>query len=236
MRKNLAAYSNFQVFLNYPFDDSFVALAEAMAFAVVAGGLLPVCALDLTAPDKPRLEMLVEAIQNCRYSTHDLSRSKGEGPLNLARMNMPVEMGMALFHALHSQRRDHRCLFFVSTPHDYKSFASDLAGLDPRIHNGNETTLLTGAYEWLRGVVPSALFNSRPTIDVVDKFSEFKTRTANVRGSGKDGRPSHEETRELMYQVCGAAGWWDWRSNKMGQDEFPLLPIAYKKEKAKAKR
>ena len=42
MRRNLAAYSNFQVFLNYPFDDGFAELADAMSFAVVASGLLPV--------------------------------------------------------------------------------------------------------------------------------------------------------------------------------------------------
>src|SRR5262245_60384773 len=100
MRRNLAAYSASQVFLNYPFDSALAELANAMSFAVVAGGLLPVCAYDLTVPDKPRLEMLVDAIRSCHYSAHDLSRSKGEGPQNFARLNMPVEMGMALFHAL----------------------------------------------------------------------------------------------------------------------------------------
>ncbi len=228
MRRNLAAYSTFQVFLNYPFDDAFLSLADALSFAVVAGGLLPVCAYDLTAPDRPRLEMLVEAIQNCHYSAHDLSRSQGEGAQNFARMNMPVEMGMALFHALHSQRREHRCLFFVTTAHDYKAFASDLAGLDPRVHNGDEVRLLTDMYEWLRGVVPTALFNSQPTIQVLDKFAEFKEKVGKVRGGGDCGRPSHEETREIMYRVCGEVGWWDWRRNRMGQDEFPIVPIAFK--------
>jgi hypothetical protein len=228
MRRNLAAYSTFQVFLNYPFDEAFVGLADAMSFAVVAGGLLPVCAYDLTTPDKPRLEMLVDAISSCNYSAHDLSRSRGEGAQNFVRMNMPIEMGMALFHALHTQRREHRCLFFVSTAHDYKTFVSDLAGLDPRVHNGDEVRLLTDMYEWLRGVVPSALFNAQPTVEVLDRFTEFKTRLANVRGSGLGGWPSHEETREIMYQVCGEVGWWDWRGNRMGKDEFPTVPIAFK--------
>src|SRR3954466_15261665 len=115
MRRNLKGYANFQVFLNFPFDQEFAPLADAMNFAVVAAGLLPVCAYDLTAPDRPRLEMLVEAICQCSYSIHDLSRPYGEGDANFARMNMPVEMGMALFHALQSHRREHRCLFFVST-------------------------------------------------------------------------------------------------------------------------
>ena len=76
MRRNLEPYRNFQVFLNYPFDEEFSALADAMSFAVVAGGLLPVCAYDLTTPDRPRLETLVEAIRCCHNPAHDFSRSK----------------------------------------------------------------------------------------------------------------------------------------------------------------
>jgi hypothetical protein len=226
MRRNLSAYSACQVFLNHPFDEAFSGLANAMNFAVVASGLLPVCAYDLTAPDRPRLEMLVEAIRNCSYSAHDLSRSQGEGVQNFARMNMPVEMGMALFHALHTQRREHRCLFFVSAPHDYKTFASDLAGLDPRVHNGDEVRLLTDMYEWLRGVVPSALFNSQPTVEVIDKYAEFKARLLKVRGSANGGAPSHEEMREVIYRVCSDVGWWDWRGSRLGKEEFPSVPIA----------
>ncbi len=228
MRTNLGAYSTFQVFLNYPFDESFASLADAMAFAVVAAGLLPVCAYDLTAPDRPRLEMLVEAIRNCHYSVHDLSRPHGDGEANFARMNMPIEMGMALFHALHSQRREHRCLFFVSTPNHYKAFASDLAGLDPRVHNNEESRLLTDTYEWLRAVVPAALFNSQATVNVIDKFNEFTTMAAQVRGSGNGGHASHDEKREVMYRVCGGVGWWDWRDNRAGKGEFPEVPIVLK--------
>lgn len=228
MRRNLSAYTTCQVFLNYPFDDSFRGLADAMSFGVIAGGLLPVCGYDLTAPDRPRLEMLVDAIRNCHYSAHDLSRSQGEGPGNFARMNMPIEMGMALFHALAAQRRDHRCLFLVSTPHDYKSFASDVAGLDPRVHNSDESRILTDTYEWLRAVVPPPLFNSQPTVDVIDRFQLFKQRLATIRGSGENGRASHEETREIMYRTCAEVGWWDWREHRMGKDEFPIVPLSSK--------
>src|SRR5262245_10887444 len=100
MRKNLAVYGSSQVFLNYPFDPPFMPLADAMAFAVIAGGLLPVCALDFSSPDRPRLSTLVQAICNCKYSVHDFSRYMGDGAHNYARMNMPLEMGMSLFHAL----------------------------------------------------------------------------------------------------------------------------------------
>ncbi len=229
MRRDLSAYVSCQVFLNYPFDPEFAHLANAMNFAVVASGLLPLCAYDLTTPDRPRLELLVDAIQNCQYSAHDFSRSTGGGENNFARMNMPIEMGMALFHALHTQHHDHRCAFFVPTMHDYKAFASDLAGLDPKVHNNDETRIVIDMYEWLRGVVPHPLFNLQPTVDIVQKYDEFKKRLSTVNGSGSDGCPSHAETREIMYQVCMDAGWWDWRETRRGKDEFPVVPLSLRK-------
>jgi hypothetical protein len=228
MPRNLNTYINFQVFLNYPFDDTFIDLSNAMSFAVVAAGLIPVSAYDLTVSDRTRLEMLVDAISSCRYSAHDLSRSQGEGDHNFARMNMPIEMGMALFHALHTQRIDHRCIFFVSNLYDYRRFASDLAGLDPKAHNNEELVLLTNMYDWLRAVVSSNIFNSIATVDVQRKFQEFKTRLIDVIGSGANGQPSHAESRELMYQVCSEVGWWDWRGTRAGREEFPCVPLRYR--------
>lgn len=142
-------------------------------------------------------------------------------------MNMPVEMGMALFYALNSQRRDHRCVFFISSPHEHGTFASDLAGLDPRVHNGDETRVLADMYEWLRAIVPPSLFNVQTTVDVQQKFAEFKARRDRIRGSANGGRPSHDESQELMYSLCGELGWWDYRAGRMGQHEFPVVPIAF---------
>jgi hypothetical protein len=172
MRK-LSAFQDSQVFLNYPFDVQFAALEYAFHFPVVAAGLLPVCAKDLTVPDRPRLEMLVDAVRNCRYSAHEFSRSTGESPANFARMNMPIEMGMALFHALDTQREHHRCAFFVPAPHDYPMFASDLGGLDPQCHNNDPRQLVSSVYEWLRRVVTPGKFNSVPTAEVIRMYNEL---------------------------------------------------------------
>jgi hypothetical protein len=141
---------------------------------------------------------------------------------------MPIEMGMALFYALKSQRHEHRCAFFVPTLHDYQKFASDLAGLDPKCHNNDEAAIVVGVYEWLRGVVPSALLNSQPTVDIVARYSEFKQRLKKVSGSTKGGRPSHDERREVMYKFCEELKWWDWRATKAGREEFPEVPISWK--------
>jgi hypothetical protein len=228
MRKNLSSYHQFQVFLNYPFDIEFDPLAHAMHFAVVAAGMLPVCAMDLSVPDRPRLETLVDAIINCEYSAHDFSRSTGDGDKNFARFNMPIEMGMALFHALETQRHVHRCVFFVNKEHDYKQFASDLSGLDPKYYF-DELSLVGNLYDWLRGI-GGALVPNEPTSKVKEKYTEFKTKLNDVKGSGKEGRPNHDEAQEVMFQFCADGGWWDFRGNKAGRIEFPPLPLSWKIE------
>ncbi len=228
MPRNLQAYASCQVFLNYPFDEDFQHMADAMNFSVVAAGMLPVCANDLSVPDRPRLDMLVESIRYCNYSAHEFSRSTGEGPNNFARMNMPIEMGMAVFYALNTQRQNHRCAFFVPTQHEYHAFASDLSGLDPICHENNDKVLVGKLYDWLRDVVPSALFNSQATVDVVSLFNIFKEELKKINGAGEGGVPSHSERRELMYQICAKPGWWDWRETRMGKEEFPKIPLAWR--------
>jgi hypothetical protein len=226
MRRDLIAYRRHQVFLNYPYDQDYRPFAEALSFGVVAAGLLPVSALDLTTPDSLRLDMLVDAIENCDYSAHDLSRSRGEGDDNFARMNMPVEMGMALFYALSTRRSGHRCAFFVpSSSRSHHKYVSDLAGLDPRHYGEDPVTLLVAIYEWLRDIGPGAVVSNQPTVDVINAFEEFSGRCWEVDGADLDGRPSYAEARELMYQVCSARGWWDWRGTRAGIEEFPRIPL-----------
>lgn len=227
MRSDLVTYERCQVFLNYPFDNEFRSLANAIHFAVIAAGLIPLCAKDLSFPDRPRLEMLVDAIIHCHYSVHDFSRFTGHGNDNFARFNMPIEMGMALFHALNTQRRQHRCAFFVTTPHDYHRFASDLAGLDPKNYENDEIQLVAGVYEWLRDV-GRPLVNDLPVADVKEKYNYFKRELERIQGNESDGLPSHDEAQELMFKICSECKWWEWRENKLGQLEFPLLPLSWK--------
>jgi hypothetical protein len=228
MRRNISAYLRQQVFLNYPYDDAFKPFESALTFGVIAAGLLPLCALDIFTPDAVRLNGLVKAIDSCYYSAHDLSRSQGYGSGNLARMNMPVEMGMALHHALSSQLHEHRCAFFVPSPHDFKVFASDLAGLDPKCYNDDCGQLVAAVYEWLRDVVPKAYLSDQPTANVAEAFAEFSSiRDKAVLISGQQ-HLGHAETREIMYRVCANRGWWDWRGTRAGRDEFPEVPLQWK--------
>ena len=213
----IANLANAQVFLNYPFDEAFQPFEDAMHFAVFAGGLFPICGKLISSPDRPRLEMLVDSIVGCSYSAHDFSRSTGEGENNLARFNMPLEMGMALFHALYTRRTGHRCSFYVPDPHSYKTYASDLAGLDPKCYNDDPVQLLTGMYDWLRDVVPHGYFKSNSTVEVKQRFEDYKEHLNQLKGSGEGDKPTFLERREVMLIVCEEVSWWNWRSHDIGK-------------------
>ena len=119
MTRLVQDYRRWQVFLNYPYDDAYAPLGTALTYAVAAAGLIPVSAKDFSSPDGLRLTLLIELVSNCQYSIHDLSRCKGEGEENLARMNMPLEMGMAIYHAIATKQQGHRCAFFVRDAASY---------------------------------------------------------------------------------------------------------------------
>lgn len=224
MTRDLAVYSKFQVFLNYPFEPAYRPFGDALAFGVAAAGLLPLSALDYSSPDTLRLSRLVEAISSSAYSVHDLSRSQGEGPDNYARMNMPVEMGMALFHAMNTQYQEHRCAFVVPQAHGYQKFASDLAGLDPLVYEDSAPQLVTLTFEWLQRVVPRQWLSVQAASLVAEAYAEFEAACASLAALN-GGHPGHSEAREVMYRVCGLRGWWDWRETRSGREQFPSVPL-----------
>jgi hypothetical protein len=84
------------VFINCPFDLDYAPLFDAIVFATVCCGFVPRCALESGTVSEPRVNRIIRALSNCKYSIHDLSRCTGEGSENFARFNMPLELGMAM--------------------------------------------------------------------------------------------------------------------------------------------
>jgi hypothetical protein len=228
MRANIANYYEYQVFLNYPFDDSAYDISLALHFAVIAAGLLPVCAHDLTVPDQPRIDTLVKALTNCRYSAHDLSRVRGEGEQNFARFNMPLELGMALFYALQTQRVSHQLAFCVPSPYEFRAAISDLGGFDALDYH-DPSELVAQTYGWL-WKIQAALSTRRSTAEIQDLHAQFRERLLRIRGGRPDGRANHDEAQELMFQICSEAAeekLWDWRNTVAGRIAFPPTPLSW---------
>ena len=73
---------------------------------------------------------ILRAVGESKYSIHDLSRCRGEGDANLARFNMPLELGIAMAHRHRSRRAEgrHDWLVLVPLGHQDQAFISDIAG------------------------------------------------------------------------------------------------------------
>src|SRR5260370_37756449 len=83
------------VFINCPFDADFRELLLAIVFSVAAHGFVARSARETEGTAEPRISRIWQTLAHSKYSIHDLSRYSGEEPDNIARFNMPLELGMA---------------------------------------------------------------------------------------------------------------------------------------------
>jgi hypothetical protein len=161
------------VFINCPFDKEYKASFDAIVFATTCCGFLPRCALESGDVAEPRMARITRALFGSRYSIHDLSRCTGRGDENLARFNMPLELGIAM--AIRFMRSaSHDWLVLVPAGHAYNRFVSDLAGFDPSQHDGSLNTIVAAAMAWLV-TRPEAIADVTPR-QVLSKLPEFQSK------------------------------------------------------------
>ena len=127
------------VFLNIPYDVAFEDLY--LAYIVGLSQLGFKINVTLAVPNQGRLDTIVKLIEASSASVHDLSRvelSKG-----LPRFNMPLELGLALYHS-RATRGAHQVHVFDRKPYQAQRSTSDVNGIDPQIHHGRPSDLMVG--------------------------------------------------------------------------------------------
>jgi len=130
-RRRVDRYS---VFLNIPYDSAFENLYLAYIAGLSAFGLIPRATLEIPTSQR-RLERILNLIQRCSYSIHDLSRVQLDSRApRVPRFNMPFELGLAVAQ----DTRDKRGSWCVceTVPYRINKSLSDLNGTDVRIHGG----------------------------------------------------------------------------------------------------
>jgi hypothetical protein len=176
------------VFINCPFDQEFEPALEAIVLAVACCGFIPRSAMESGDVAVSRMERIVRAIFSSQYSIHDLSRCRGEGDEQLARFNMPLELGIAMACRFRSGRRTrHDWLLLVPEGHLYGRFISDLAGYDPLRHDGSPESVIPKVMLWL-ATRPSAVQTSTPQ-EVIAALPEFRRKKAELRAAWGDSIP-----------------------------------------------
>ena len=176
------------MFVNCAFDDGFRSSVDAIVFTCVHAGFLPWMAGSTGTIAVPRVERILEGLMSCRYSIHDLTRYQGEGPHNLSRFNMPLELGMAMaLRGVGSTADRHDWMVMVPIGHVFREYISDLAGFDPAAHDGTQANVALAVLRWLmtRPTVPAAL----SPMDVLPKLPEYSARKRELDERWGDTTP-----------------------------------------------
>lgn len=190
------------VFINCPFDAQFRRQLNAIVFTCVHAGFYPVVAGSSGRTGRPRLERILDALKACRYSIHDLSRCRGEGDKNLARFNMPLELGMAMaIRGVGAPPDAHEYLVLVPNElHLHQQYISDLAGLDPQTHDGTPPRIVAEVLAWLLTAAEApAELNPQ---EVVDKLPRFEAELAELRHVWHGGVPPWPRVVEVAAKVA----------------------------------
>lgn len=169
------------VFINCPFDKDFEPTFEAILFATVCCGFIPRSALESGSVAESRMERIVQAIFSSKYSIHDLSRCRGEGSEQLARFNMPLELGIAMARRYMEggKGQKHDWLLLVPEGHVYMKFVSDLAGFDPVRYDGTPESVVPKVMAWL-ATRPDTIRTPTPQ-DVLAALPKFQSEKARLQ-------------------------------------------------------
>jgi len=192
------------VFINCPFDHDYRPIFDAIIFAALCCGFLPRCAVETGTAAQPRMDRILTAMRSSKYSIHDLSRCRGESDMNLARFNMPLELGMAMFQRFSSKRKAdfHDWLVLVPQGHLYKRFISDLAGFDPMEYDGSHNTVVPAVMSWL-ATRPDAVRTPTPQA-VLKTLPEFAKARAELCAVWCDQTPWTDVLTVGIRIGCGA--------------------------------
>jgi hypothetical protein len=140
------------VFINCPFDETYRPLFLAMVFGIHALGFRARCALEIDDGGVTRLSKIEGLISDCRFGVHDLSRIELDDANGLPRFNMPFELGLFLGAKHYGDEVQQRKQILVLDVERYRfqQFISDLAGVDPKAHDGEPEKLLAALRLFLR--------------------------------------------------------------------------------------
>jgi hypothetical protein len=163
------------VFINCPYDDEFAPLFDAIVLTVAARGFTPRSARETGGTADPRIVRIARGLMTSRYSIHDLSRFQGEGVDNLARFNMPLELGMALAVRFmkDGSGTEHNWVSLLPAGGAHEKFVSDLVGYDMREHDGQPSTVIKRVAGWLTEQ-PDFTAPTPTAKTILDSFEPFR--------------------------------------------------------------
>ncbi|RYM32826.1 hypothetical protein ERX46_12250 [Brumimicrobium glaciale] len=143
------AFEN-NLFINCPFDKEFKPILKILIFSSIYLGYKPLLS-ETTNSAETRVDGIHDLISKAKYSIHDLSRMESTKENELARFNMPFELGIDIgCKKFGNTQMNKKCLLiFDKTKYRYQKSISDLSGNDIEIHNNDPEIALRKFRNWI---------------------------------------------------------------------------------------
>jgi hypothetical protein len=144
------------VFLNCPFDQEYKLILKPLLFTLRSLGFYPKISETLDSGEA-RVKGIEKLIEDSKYSIHDLSRMQASAKNELARFNMPFELGLDLGckrfkGGIHAEKR---CLILDEEKYRYQKAISDLSGNDISFHGSEPENAVREVRNWFQKLNPS---------------------------------------------------------------------------------
>jgi len=192
---------NKNVFINCPFDDKYFDILQALVFCITYFGFIPRISLESSDSVKPRLEKIVELIQESRYSIHDLSRLQAESVNEYYRLNMPFELGIDYgLRKFNPNYNDKRALILGTERYEYMKAISDINGFDIKHHDDSPLKLFECLRAWFSETVKVRDLNSSEKVftDFIEyNKSLFERKLAKYNESHTSTQSERYATKEI---------------------------------------
>ena len=160
------------VFINCPFDDEYKPLLRALTFELIYLDFEPKFSQTVSS-SAIRINQIKQHILNCKFSIHDLSRSKPMRAKELPRFNMPYELGLDIGASEYGGKKmkSKRILILETERYHYQKVISDIAGQDIESHNDDPRTLILKVRNWISANFAGAIIPGQSVI--WNAFNQF---------------------------------------------------------------
>lgn len=138
------------VFINCPFDNNYIPILKSIYFCLTYLGYTPLLS-ETKNSGESRINAIQNLIEQAKYSIHDLSRMQASKKNELARFNMPFELGMDIGCKRFGKVKHHnKCLLILDKErYRYQQVISDISGNDIQVHADSPEKALRQVRNWI---------------------------------------------------------------------------------------
>lgn len=143
-----------------------------LGFTVLYLGYVPRIASERLDSGEPRIEKIVELIQQSRFSIHDISRIESSEKQEPYRLNMAFELGVdfGCRSFAGGEAKSKKLLILEKERYRYQKALPDLSGSDIKNHDNEPEDLVHQIRNWFREMTAG---RSPSSTVIWENFNEF---------------------------------------------------------------